>query len=135
MTNCIDEYARESIAKHEEECATRQGEVLAELGRVSSSLHLLQDGMMAMHERVRQLSAHLKAPAFVRHDANGKAPSPSFHGLVEEVTGSHAMHSLHPVRAVLERGVGKIVIRVAVFVAVVGATLLTEHWILSIVHK
>jgi hypothetical protein len=122
---CVDEIAREAIRSVRDEHDHNLGRVLREVGK--------------LHEHIDHVRQFIGAPAWApRESANGHRDlSPSGHDLArfaeEFVTGSGKSHS-NPVRAIVEKWTGKLVIRVVLFVAGVAGGLAVEHAIMALVH-
>ncbi len=109
---CADEYARRTIMAVRDEGAENYGRMMAAVARVEAKLDALLD--RAIH-------------------INGKAdrPSPALVELVEEVTGSHHISS-HPVKAAIERFIGKQALRVVKLTGI-GLLGFLGHWLWTVI--
>jgi hypothetical protein len=133
---CVDSYARGEINRHDAELERHKrtirdvrDEAAEEMGRLFRELvdHKLD---------FQHLCKFMNCPPRVQDNrANGtfREKSPSLAELVEEATNPGIPSN--PIKALVERHVGKAVIRVAIFVAGIGAALGVEHLIMALVHR
>lgn len=112
MQDCVDEHARLAIRSTRDEAAENYGRVMSAVARVERKVDLI-------------LSARV----------HGSERTPSGHSLedvLEKITGSHARPSNRPIRAAIERFVGKQALRVLGLVSV-GVLGFLGHWLFSVV--
>ncbi len=113
---CVDHAARRTITSVQGELADHKADVFA--------------GFEDLQARIDHVRKFLGAPPYVRQrrGTNGS----TLESLVEEVTGSHNLPSAHPVRAMLERWVGKQALRV-LGLAGIGVLGWTGHWVWGLI--
>ena len=110
---CEDHLARRTVEHLQGEVSELEGRIMREIGDV--------------HAEILHVGRFLKCPPRVRRGANGSALTE----LVEEVTGSHNVPSVHPVRASIERFLGRKVLQV-VKLAALGVLGWTGHWLWTV---
>ncbi len=134
--DCTDSFARSEIERHDGELAQHKRtlrDVRDEAAEENGRLFREVVDLRADHAH---LAKFLKCPPRVKDQRlNGehREKSPSLADLVEEATNPGIPS--HPVRAAIERYTGKVVIRVLIFVAGVGAALGVEHGIMALIRR
>ena len=121
---CVDEFARDAIRSVRDEHDHNLGRLLREVAR--------------LHEHIDHVRQFIGAPVWAPRDSSNGHATPSGHDLArfaeEFVTGSGKKTPSNPVRAIVEKWTGKLVIRVFLFVAGVAGGLAVEHAIMAVLH-
>jgi hypothetical protein len=116
----VAERASDTAEAVRDEFDTHRGEVMREFAEVKAAIGSVASSQIDLHERVRHLTAHLGAPAYVRaRTASGSA--------LEEFLGDTSPGAPNPLRAVAERWTGKAVLWVISLLAAGGAAIGAEH--------